>query len=201
MTFRNKGACSAAALFIFTSGSAALADVTPEQVWQDWQEYLEGFGYSVEASEAKSGDTLTVSDITLEIDMPEDQGSASIALDEVLLRDNGDGTVRVSFPESMPMVIVGTGPEGETVKTELDYRTSEFEMSVAGDPDDMTYDYSAASMTVALTGVEAEGEAVEIGAASMTANDSSLLADGSSPSPGCPQPRGLRASPWPLPCP
>ncbi|RKT28264.1 uncharacterized protein DUF2125 [Roseovarius halotolerans] len=171
MTFRNKGACSAAALFIFTSGSAALADVTPEQVWQDWQEYLEGFGYSVEASEAKSGDTLTVSDITLEIDMPEDQGSASIALDEVLLRDNGDGTVRVSFPESMPMVIVGTGPEGETVKTELDYRTSEFEMSVAGDPDDMTYDYSAASMTVALTGVEAEGEAVEIGAASMTAND------------------------------
>jgi len=171
MTFRIRSATALAALSISMSGSAAFADVTPEQVWQDWQDYLEGFGYSIEASEAQSGDTLTVSDIALGIDIPEDQGSASIALDELVFTDNGDGTVKVSFPENMPMVINGTGPDGETVVTRLDYRTSGFEMSVAGDPDDMTYEYSAGSMTLALAGVETDGKSMDVGTASMTADN------------------------------
>ncbi|MCZ0812738.1 MAG: DUF2125 domain-containing protein [Pseudomonadota bacterium] len=171
MTFRIRSATALAALSISISGSAAFADVTPEQVWQGWQDYLKGFGYSVEANETRSGDTLTVSDIALLIDMPEDQGSASITIDQLRFTENGDGSVQVSFPETMPMVINGTGPEGEEVRTEIDYRTSGFEMSVAGDPDDMTYDYSAGSMTLALAGVESDGKPMDIGTASMTASN------------------------------
>ena len=43
---------SAAAISIFMTGSAAFADVTAEQVWNDWKAYMAGFGYDMQADEA-----------------------------------------------------------------------------------------------------------------------------------------------------
>ena len=53
------------AIVALMTGSAAYADITGQQVWTDWKDYMQTFGYAVTASEATSGDTLTISDITM----------------------------------------------------------------------------------------------------------------------------------------
>ncbi len=168
MTFRRRLAASAAALSISMTGSAVFADVTPRQVWEDWQGYFEGLGYAVEAQEAAAGGDLTVTDMVMTMDLPEGEGSATVTLDEVMFRDNGDGTVGVVFPAVMPMQITGRDDEGQEVESTVEVTSDGLVMTVSGAPEDMTYTYAAAELGVALAGLVADGEPVEIGAASVT---------------------------------
>ena len=48
----------AAAVTALVAGTPALADVTPQQVWDELQGYLESFGYEVTARETTDGDRL-----------------------------------------------------------------------------------------------------------------------------------------------
>ena len=75
------------------SAPAAMADVTPQQVWDDLSAYMQNFGYSVTATQTETGDDLVVSDVTIAMDMPEEEGSFGIQMDEIVLTDRGDGSV------------------------------------------------------------------------------------------------------------
>lgn len=142
------------------SAPAAMADVTPQQVWDDLSAYMQNFGYSVTATQTETGDDLVVSDVTIAMDMPEEEGSFGIQMDEIVLTDRGDGSVLVAFPPEMPMVFDMTGSEGEEVRTALSYEQSGLEMIVSGDPDDMVYDYTADTLRIALGELVVDGETV-----------------------------------------
>ncbi|UXX81620.1 DUF2125 domain-containing protein [Roseovarius pelagicus] len=165
-TYRHTGGAVAAAAILMT-GSAAFADVTAQQVWDDWQAYMDGFGYEVTAETSQSGSDLTVSDIAMTFPIPEEEMSLTITMSEMTLTDNGDGTVAISVPAQLPITI-GDGAEFEVG---IDYLSQGLNMVVAGDPNDMTYTYSAASIGMVLTGLTADGENIDIGTAEITMAD------------------------------
>lgn len=161
-------ATSVAAIGLCMTGSTAIADVTAQDVWQNWKDYMASSGYEVEAEENRSGDTLTVADLTMSLDIPEEDASVSFVMGEVSFTDNGDGTVSVSIPPVMPMNVMVDGPDGEDVDVALEYRSTALAMNVSGDPDNMTYTYSAAELAMSLVSVMAEGTAADIGTAEVT---------------------------------
>ena len=164
-------ATSAAAISVFMSGSAAYADVTAEQVWQDWKDYMAGFGYEMTADESTSGDTLTVDNLMMTMQVPEEQGTMTMSMGQFNFTDNGDGTVSMSIPSELPLSIAMDPVEGEAVDAKIDYNTKGFSVIISGDPDDMTYNYSVAELTLALAELVVEGTPVDLGTLSMTMAD------------------------------
>ncbi|MEX1236010.1 MAG: DUF2125 domain-containing protein [Roseovarius sp.] len=154
-----RAATSALALMMGTGG--AMADVTPAEVWADWQRYMGSFDMAVNAQETQTDEGLELADITLTQTLPDDAGETVITVPEIVMRDNGDGTVAIVYPAEMPISIAGKGLETYTL--EMLYRTTDMVSTVSGDASEMTYDYSASGLGLTATGLEAEGETVDLG--------------------------------------
>ncbi len=156
-------------VFLATSASA---DVSANDIWTDWQNYMAGFGYSVDGTETMSGNTLNISNLKISIPVPEADGNFELSLDSVDFIENGDGTVNLVFSETMPMSFVALGPEGEAVSGSLDYTMSNMEMRASGEPNKVQYDYSADQIGMALTELVIDGDTLSSDAleASFTSN-------------------------------
>ncbi len=102
---------TASALALMMTTAAASADVTPAEVWTDWQAYLIDFGFAVTATEAQNADGLSLTGIVLTQTLPDEGGEMTMSLPELTLKDNGDGTVYVAYPEEMPISIKATGKD------------------------------------------------------------------------------------------
>lgn len=162
--FAGKGrVATATAIGLALSAGVARADVAPADVWADWQGYFTSSGYEVSGDESQSGDALTVSDITLSMEMPEDQSTVSVNMGEMTFTDNRDGTVAVSIPETMQMRVNLSSPDTGDVDVGLTYETGGFEMTASGNPDDLLYNYSAADIALLVDSVTIDGEAMELG--------------------------------------
>ncbi len=91
----------------------AQAQVTPEQVWQGWQNMGATYGQAMIAdSVTRQGDTLVVSG--MQVSMDQDGAKISGKLDEVRFRDLGDGTVEVTMSETYPLAMTMPGEDGAT---------------------------------------------------------------------------------------
>ncbi|MCZ4352232.1 DUF2125 domain-containing protein [Roseovarius aestuarii] len=161
-TLKPAGLMLTATSFLMTTG-AALADVTPADVWSDWRGYMADFGYSVTADESLSGNDLTVRNLVLGIPMAELEGDVTMTLPEIQFSDNGDGTVSISMPEVMPISVNVSG--SEPVSVDVIYTTKGLDVDVSGDMDDMTYVYSAAMMAMELGEFTVDGETLKLGTA------------------------------------
>ena len=137
----------------------AMADLSAAQVWDDWKQYLEGTGYTVEATETARGDDVVVSDVTLSMATPEQDGSFSVTLGELSFVQNG-GDVDVMMPGSMPMTITGTGDAGKPFTAQVLYGQTGQKMTASGDPDAISYDYTADSVSVTLDKLTVDGAEV-----------------------------------------
>ncbi len=149
---------TAATVLAMSTASTAYADVSAQDVWTDWKSYFEGLGYGVSASEAQSGNTLTITDLTIDIPQTEDMGASSMRLDQVAFSENADGTVSVVFPEVMPFAMQVTGEEGEVADVELEVRHTGMVSTVSGVPTEMTNAYKAQTVEVMMTGLTVDGE-------------------------------------------
>ncbi len=168
MAQRNTALATAAAICFSIPGSAALADVTSQQVWNDWKGYMEGFGYTLQADETVSGDSLTIDNLSAEITLPEDQGTASMSLGQVVMTDMGDGTVSITLPAKFPIHYVVDPAEGESVDAKIDYSSSGSSIIVSGNPEDITYSYEMAEAGFVLAELIVEGEPVDLNKMAMT---------------------------------
>ncbi|MBM1308905.1 hypothetical protein JQT66_01845 [Sulfitobacter mediterraneus] len=140
---------------------AALADLTPAQVWGDWQQYMEGMGYSVQGQQSASGNNLTVSDIQLGFEMPDQAGSMNMSMGTIVFVGQGDGSVAVVMPETLPMVMTGTdGTSSSAFKLTMDYIQNGHSMIVSGTPEQMNYAYTADTFGLKLQQLEADGEVI-----------------------------------------
>ncbi len=149
---------SIAALTIF-SAQSAWADISAQDVWAEWKAYLEGSGYTVTSAEVQSGDTFTVSDLTMTVPIPEDEGAVQVHLPTLTFVDNGDGSVNASFPAASA---IGFEALGETEKAifagEITLRTDGTAAVFTGDPDDMTYVYNPDLFEMALGSLTTPGD-------------------------------------------
>ncbi|AVO37419.1 DUF2125 domain-containing protein [Pukyongiella litopenaei] len=147
-----------AALFLALVAQGAQADITAQALWDDWRAYLENLGYAVAGTATASGSSLTVSDMTVSMPVPDADGQVSVAVPELVLTERGDGTVAVSVPEDMPVQVEGTGTDGESFAAVIGYRHTGLDMVVSGSIDDATYDYRIARVEMSLDQVTVDGE-------------------------------------------
>ena len=148
------------ALALCLATSPAYADLTAEQVWTGMENLMEGFGYTVSATEATASDGLTVSDISMSLDLPEENTSVSIRVPELSFVENADGSVQVAFPPSIPIAI-SAAPDGEDdVSMVLDYANTDLELVVSGEGDSRLYTYTADRLSVSMSELIVNGTPV-----------------------------------------
>lgn len=154
--------------------TAAWADVTPAQVWEDWRAYMDGMGYTITADESETGGDLTISDLTIDVPMPENDGSVEVTLDTMEFRQNADGTVAVVMPENTPMTfdVKGTGDDPDFTMG-LTFTQTGHTTTVSGGENDMTTDYRADAFGLKLENLTVDGETYDSDTArfSMEASD------------------------------
>lgn len=149
-------ACTALAALL--CAGAAQADVTPEQVWQEWKDYYAGMGQTITAgSEARDGDTLVIKDAKWS------QGDAATAktdftIGELRLKDLGDGSVEMSLPAEMPMTMIVLPADGKPVETKMKVTQTGFAAKISGTIDSMDTVYDMPDMTFSVDDVKADGK-------------------------------------------
>ncbi|MFC4732066.1 DUF2125 domain-containing protein [Salipiger abyssi] len=175
----------AAGASAFLTASPALADVTPEQVWESFSGYLQSFGYTVDATETRSGDSLELADLVFTMELPDDEGRVAVGFGEMTLEDQGDGTVRVILPADTQISVDAAAEDEGELGMVIDYGTEALDMVVSGDPDAMLYAFSAQAMTAVLSELVVDGETVprdelraELTASELEGETQVVLADG-----------------------
>lgn len=154
MVFFRRGV--AGALLFISATQVAQAEVTAQDVWSGWKDYMISAGQEVTGTETMSGDTLTISDLTIVMQMPENQGSVSLTMPSLVLAGSSDGTVAMTMPGSVPMHITFT-EAGETFDAVLNLSQSGHSMIVSGNPKDMTYSYAASQVGLTLASLSIDG--------------------------------------------
>lgn len=160
---KTRVAVSATALLAGLAGQAQ-AQVTAQEVWDDWRSSLELYGEDgvTIGSEEAAGGVLTVTDIALS-GAAEDGTTFAATLPEMVLTENGDGTVTVTMSEEYPITISSPGdPAMGTNPSEvvLALRQSGLTMTVSGTPGALTYDLAAARYALELDSVTEAGAEV-----------------------------------------
>ena len=167
--------CGATALLVF-SAHGSMADVSAQDVWSDWKSYMTGTGYEITATESQSGNTLTVSDLSMMMPIPDEEDvTAAISMPEIKFTENGDGTVSVLLPKEFPM-IVRASEDDEKFTVSVTFTHDGTPMTVSGDPKSMTYDYATSLMTVTLDSIEATGEDIPADAVKATVSLADMVA-------------------------
>lgn len=157
MTARFVRGFGAAFVYVLAT-QAAYADLTANDVWADWKDYLASTGYTVTGDEQSSGSSLTISNVSVEMPIPDDEGSFAITMDALIFAENGDGTVDIKMPDSIPMTFI-TEPDGEgPASGVLTYAHSDTAMTASGSPDDVTYAYASSRATMKLTSLIVDNE-------------------------------------------
>lgn len=155
--------------------TTAFADLTPAQVWGDWRTYLEGMGYTISADEVTDGGNVTVSNLTLGFQMPED-GSMDMSLGQISFNQNSDGTVAIILPEVMPITMSGrnSGIDGEDFTMTMNYSQTGHAMTASGTPEQTTYLYTAQTLALALQQMQVGDEVLSADQARINVNGSNL---------------------------
>ncbi len=140
--------------------TTAQADVTAAQVWQSWKDLSTSMGQPLTAeSEVMSGDTLTVTNITMAADMPD--GSMNGTLATVAFRDVGDGTVEVTMAPDYPVTITSQAEGADPVVVTLNIRQTALRMIVSGDEAVMSHALTADEVAVSLGEITGSPEEVD----------------------------------------
>jgi hypothetical protein len=142
------------AILALVAANSALADVTPEEVWQNWQDFYTSSGSTITTgSVERDGDTLVISDFKTSSDS--DTGTSDSAVTEIRLRDNSDGSVGVEMSEEMTFnftapALEGGGSSGATGTARMPGLTG----TVSGSVDDMAYAYVMPSVEISMEPIE-----------------------------------------------
>ncbi|WP_415919221.1 DUF2125 domain-containing protein [Tateyamaria sp. SN6-1] len=163
------------AMALVLPATAAFADLTASDVWEDWKGYMASAGYDVTASEALAGDTLTVTDIAMTVDLGEDagEGSVAIALEEIVFAGQADGSVSIALPAETAFDMTFEAEPGEMVDVKIGYTQTDPTMSATGAPGDITYAYAASQVAMALGEIKMQGVILtdEVARLNVVAND------------------------------
>ncbi|MCF2871346.1 DUF2125 domain-containing protein [Octadecabacter sp. G9-8] len=136
-------------------GTTANADVTAQQVWDNWTEQMAVYGQGFTTSgEDMSAGTLTISDVKIE--MSDDEATITALLGDIALTENGDGTVSITVADSYPITINATPQYGDPVKANLTVSQENMSLTVSGDPEAMVYDIAADRYALSLDNLEGD---------------------------------------------
>ncbi|WP_323769713.1 DUF2125 domain-containing protein [Antarctobacter sp.] len=151
---------TASALAIVAMAGQAWADVTPQQVWDDFDAYMTNFGYEITATEVMEGSDLVVSDMTMVVTIPEEDGVVRVVMPPMTFADAGDGSVNVTYPDVSQIELFFVEREETVGEVFIEMTQTAFAMNVSGNPGDMTYTYSGDSIALELIRAFGDGEEI-----------------------------------------
>lgn len=157
MTRILKSTCAVSIAALVTAGPA-VADITSEDVWTNWRSYLEGTGLSVSAEESIGSRQISLRNMTLVYEMPDGLGTISIIMPEIDFEDRGDGSVNVSYPATSELEVLIEPTDDSPGRLVLGLDSQGLTIVASGEPDDITYLYSAAEMSLSLDEFTIEDE-------------------------------------------
>lgn len=146
----------ATALGLVLSSGMAQAQVTPEQVWTDWQTLLGSGAMTLTSTSAtRDGDTLVVQGLTFS----SDDGAGTTmtgSIDRLAFKDNGDGTVGITMADSYPVKMTFPPATGQTAPGAVSLRVSQpgLAMTAKGAPGQTAYDFTAPTMNIKVDSIE-----------------------------------------------
>ncbi|MBK0327531.1 DUF2125 domain-containing protein [Rhodobacteraceae bacterium F11138] len=149
-----------AALAYTIATQAAYADLTAQQVWSDLQSYLASAGYSVTGDEQQTGNGVNIQNLALSMALPEDDGVFSVSMDSLAFTENGDGSISIVMPDSIPMAFSGSDAGEDAVSGVITYTQSGSDLTATGTTEDINYVYGADRIALNLTSLVVEGETV-----------------------------------------
>ena len=88
---------------LLVCATPALAEVSSDALWADWQRLAGQAGNRLSAAEVREGDRLILNQPALQF--TSDGRISELRLDQVVLQDNVDGTVSVILPERFDVVV------------------------------------------------------------------------------------------------
>jgi hypothetical protein len=138
------------AIIAILAGTGAFADVTPEEVWQNWQEMATSQGQTVTSvSATRDGDVLNVTGVAITYE--KDGNAFSSKIDAVNFADNGDGTVTVTMADTTVMEIkapAATDIDG-ALPTDMKVTLSQpgIEVTASGTVDALSYAFTAPTVS------------------------------------------------------
>jgi len=141
------------------SATGAWADVTPEDIWQNWQDMSASYGQTVTTdSAARDGDTLVVTGLKLSTDDGTNKMDSTIG--EVRFKDKGDGTVEVTMSDTYTMALTTEGGE-EFSPAKMDVTISQpgTIALASGTPEETSYAFTSPNATVTMKGMEGADDA------------------------------------------
>lgn len=166
-----------ATLVIAVTAQSAQADLTAQDVWSDWKQYLTSAGYAVSGNEQDTGSGLTVQNLALTMPMPEETGSFAVNIDNLTFTENGDGSVSIRFPDSIPMSFEGSDDGEDPVSGVLTYSQTGSSMTASGAPEDVVYAYAADKVALNLTSLVVDGQPVPDSVARMSVELNEVASD------------------------
>jgi len=150
------------ALSLCLPASFALADLTADEVWADWQAYMQSAGYEMSATETRSGGNVTVTDLSMrtKLGATEADGVAEVSMGELRFETQGDGTVAIVLPPRNEIRMDLAPETGEKIEVTVAYDQTDHSMVASGDPAEVTYSYAAQTARMTLDTLLVDGVAI-----------------------------------------
>jgi len=141
----------AALLAAQTLVAPSFAQISPQELWDTWQNAAKAAGQTlIAANETFAGDTLRLGGVTL----AGVSGGATVLanLDEILMQDQGDGSVLVTMSDEFPieMTLPPNDPTGNEVQINLILSSPDLRLVATGDPASLRHALSAAQISLKL---------------------------------------------------
>lgn len=146
-------------LALVLGAQTAFADLSANDVWSDWKDYIGSFGYAISGLERDTGQGLAVSNVIVNMPLPEDDGSMKMAIGTLDFVEQNDGSVRIELGEEISFSFDVDPKGGEAVSGQMIFAQSDAQLIASGTPEDMTYTYSAAQADMRMDGLTVDGVA------------------------------------------
>ncbi len=148
-----------ACIFI-VSPTPSLAQISAEEIWQEWVAFYAVQGFELSATSQSYADgTLRLNGVTQTYTDSNEEGEVSIvaSLDEISLREETDDSVSYILPEQMTVLFsVRMEPENDTFVIPITMTLENFQGRVSGD-DTREYQNTADTITINVAHAEDEG--------------------------------------------
>lgn len=157
-------ALPATGLALLLSTTGAFAQVTAQNVWDDWKASMAVYGTEgvTIGSETYAGGVLTVTDLAFA--MSDETGSVSGNLAQLVMTEQADGTVLVTMSEEYPISFSGTDEFGSVTEVNVSLRQTGLQMVVSGAVGNLTYDMSVPRYELMLNGITEDGTPMDANA-------------------------------------
>jgi hypothetical protein len=136
--------------------SPVLAEVTPEQVWANWQAMATAAGQELTVGAvAENGDALEATDIVVTFS-DELGGSFSATIDRMAFADKGDGTVAVTMSDAIPLSFAFANVEDGPSALKFTVNQPGTVITASGTPEATNYIMASPSVALVLDEVTDE---------------------------------------------